>query len=154
MVDSYKDLLNMIDSHENILKSCKDSLAQIQSFLVSQGAPQGYKEGTSYVDADCIHGSRKELHPDMLQKLIDEAQRTENMIFLEENILENLYKTKENVMNKLKGLTGIDYKVAYLREVEGYNLIQIASKLEKSYDYIKEISSRIKKRREKEKENL
>lgn len=154
MIDSYKDLLSMIDSHENILKSCRDSLAQIKEFLLNQGAPQGYKEATSYVDADCIRGSRKELHPDMFQKLIDEAQRIENMIFLEENILDGLYKTRKAVLGKLKGLTGIDYQVAYLREVEGCNLIQIASKLEKSYDYIKEISSRIKKRREKSKENL
>lgn len=149
MIDSYKDLLSMIDSHENILKSCKDSLTQIQAFLLMQGAPEGYKKATSYLDADCIHGGRKELHPDMIQKLVDEVRRTENMIFLEENILENLYKTKKAILDKLKGLTGIDYQVAYLKEVESYNLIQISSKLEKSYDYIKEISSRIKKKREK-----
>lgn len=149
MVDSYKDLLLMIDSHKNILNTCKENLKQIKEFLIKQGAPQGYKESTSYLDADCIHGGKKELHPDMIMKIVDEARQTENMIFLEENILENLYKTKKNVLDKLKGLDGIDYKVAYLKEVEGYNLTQIASKLEKSYDYIAEISSRIKKKRKK-----
>ncbi|KLU74260.1 MULTISPECIES: hypothetical protein [Clostridium] len=146
-MDSYKNLLNLIESHESTLGVCKENLLAIEKFLVSHSAPKMYSECTSYLDADCIHGSRKEMHADVLQNIIEESERIKQTILLEEHLLRSLYSAKENVKNKLKNLKGIEYNVAYLKEVEGYNLIQIASKLEKSYDYIKEISSRIKKKR-------
>ncbi|WP_039245745.1 hypothetical protein [Clostridium novyi] len=145
-MDSYKNLLNLIESHESTLKVCKKNLLIIEKFLINHAAPETYKKFTSYLDADCIHGGRRELHPDVLQNIINESEKIKQTILLEEKILNNLYRTKSNVKNKLKNLNGIEYNVAYLKEVEGYNLIQIASKLGKSYDYIKEISSRIKKK--------
>ena len=46
---------------------------------------------------------------------------------------------------KIKKLEGIDYKVVYLRDIEGKSLVEIADELGYSYDYIKEISARNKK---------
>ncbi|EHN17044.1 hypothetical protein [Clostridium sporogenes] len=147
-MNSYKDLMKLIEIHEEILDSYKESLSKINGFLLYSGAPEGYKKGTSYVDADCIHGGKKFLHPDMMENLAYGTEEIKNMISKEEDILKGLYITRKNIKHKLNGLTGIEHKVAYLKEVEGYNLIQVACKLGKSYDYIKEISSKIKKYRE------
>lgn len=149
MTNSYKDLLNLIEIHTNIKESYEESLDKILLFLKYSGCPDIYKTRTSFVDADSIHGSRKELRPDILQNMLNEINRTKQLIEHEDKILKSLCNTKLSVKNKLKGLQGIDYQVAYLKEVEGYNLIQISSKLNKSYDYIREISSRIKKSKEK-----
>lgn len=147
MMNSYEDLIKLIEIHEEILSTYKKSLNKTKEFLLYSGAPEGYKKSTSYVDADCRHASRKFLHPDMIEDLIYGTDEIKSMIIKEEDILKGLYKTRENIKYKLNGLTGIQYKVAYLKEIEGYNLIQIAYKLGKSYDYIKEISSKIKKHR-------
>lgn len=110
--------------------------------MIKNSCPKGYSHGTSYVDADCIHGSKEELHADMIQKYIEECERYKNMIYLQEEILKGLVKTKNKVDEKLKTLKGLEYKVMYLKMVEGMNLQEIASKLGYSYQYIREIASK------------
>lgn len=141
-IKCYKDLLELIDINENILNNCKQSYRQIEMFLLKQGRPAGYREATSYIDADCIRGSREELHAEDYQKLINEMQQLDSMRFLQEEILKNLYKTKDEIDNKLINLQGLEYKVEYLKYVKGYSLQQIADELNYSIDRIKQISAR------------
>jgi DNA-directed RNA polymerase specialized sigma subunit len=143
-INSYKDLLELIDINENILNNCKQSHRQIEMYLLKQGRPAGYREATSYIDADCIKGSRPELHADSLQKLIDEMSKLESMIFLQEEILKGLYNTKKEIDSKLKKLEGLEYKVYYMNEVEGKTLREVAATLGYSEEHIRRVHSKTK----------
>lgn len=145
VINNYKELNDLIKMNQNILDQCKENLLKINKHLIKNNCPSGYSSGTSYVDADCIHGSREELHPDMLQNLIDEGERYRSMIFLQEEILNGLKETKNKTDNILKNLKGIEYRITYLQYVEGYSYQQIASELGYTYQYIRLICAKINK---------
>ncbi len=142
MKETYKNLIELIEINENIKFNCESNLRLIQKFILKQ-APKSYSCGTSYVDADCIHGSRNELNALNYKKLIDEMEKLNSMIFLQEEILKGYYEAKQNIDVKLKTLKGINYNVAYLKLVEGYSLKAIAIELNISYDYAMKISAKI-----------
>ncbi|MNI86465.1 hypothetical protein D3C73_1435630 [compost metagenome] len=50
----------------------------------------------------------------------------------------------ENNLNKFEGL---EYQVAYMRDIQGLPLYKIAEQLGYSYDWIRKVSSRIKAQR-------
>lgn len=52
--------------------------------------------------------------------------------------------TKKAIEKMLGDLEGLEYKVAYMRDVKKMRLYEIASELGYSHDHIKRISSRIK----------
>lgn len=145
MIGNYEDLLELIGVNENIYNNCRKSYREIERFLLNLGMPAGYPEGTSYLDADSIHGGKKELHSDHLQQLVDEMRKLESMIFLQESILESLYAARKNYLRKLKGLTGIDYKIVYKRDLEKKSLQQIADELGYSLDRVKQLSAKNKR---------
>lgn len=142
MLEAYKDLVEMIGINEEILYTCKANLKEIRDYFIKSEAPKGYSVATSYVDADCIHGGKSEMHLGTWQRLVEECSKLESMIYLQEEMLKNLYKVKKNTDDKLRGLEGLEYKVCYLKYVEGNNLQQISSKLGYSYQYIKEIHAK------------
>ena len=142
MKETYKNLLELIEINENIKYNCESNLRLIERFILKQG-PKGYSSGTSYVDADCIHGGTAEMHEEDYKKLLDESEKLKHMIFLQEEILKGLYETKKGIDEKLNDLTGIDYDVAYLKLVEGKTLHEIASELHISEIYAKKISAKI-----------
>lgn len=142
MKETYKNLLELIQINENIKHNCKINLRLIEKFLLKQG-PKGFSSGTSYLDADCIHGSRGEMHAEDYGKLMIECEKLTNMIFLQDNILKRLYETKKNIDEKLKDLEGIEYEVAYLKLVKGYTINDIAKELHISEIYAKKISAKI-----------
>ncbi|WP_251861955.1 DNA-binding response regulator [Clostridium sp. Marseille-Q2269] len=142
MKETYNNLLELIKINENIKQNCENNLRLIERFLLKQG-PKGFPNSTSYLDADCIHGSKGEMHVEDYGKLMNECEKLKNMIFLQHNILEGLYETKNNIDKKLKKLEGIEYEVAYLKLVKGYTIHSIASKLNISESYARQISSRI-----------
>jgi DNA-directed RNA polymerase specialized sigma subunit len=142
-MQSYKDLLELININENILSNCKENKRMIEMFLLKQGRPAGYREATSYLDADCIRGSRAELHAEDYQKLIEEMEQLDNMIYLQEEILKNLYKTKDEIDHKLINLQGLEYKVYYMKTVKGMTLREIAATLQYSEEHIRRIHSKV-----------
>jgi len=142
MKETYNNLLELIDINENIKYNCESNIRLIEKFLLKQG-PKSYSSSTSYLDADCIHGSRKEMDTEDYGKLIDELGKLRHMILLQNSILDGLYKTKKNIDTKLKKLKGIEHDVAYLKLVEGYSIHAIASKLHISESYAMKISAKI-----------
>ncbi|MNO23024.1 hypothetical protein D3C76_128160 [compost metagenome] len=59
--------------------------------------------------------------------------------------VKRLVKSKmENNLNKFEGL---EYQVAYMRDIQGLPLYKIAEQLGYSYDWIRKVSSRIKAQR-------
>lgn len=138
-----KEISELIDLNINILNGCRESKIKIECFLLMSSCPDGYSEGISYLDADCIHGSRKEYHVDDYQRLMEEMSRLDSMIILQEDILNNLNNIRNTLVERVKGLKGLEYKVGIKYYLEGKSLKEIADDLGYSYDYMKEINSRI-----------
>ncbi len=137
-----REINELIKLNENILERCLYSKSQIESFFRYHSEPKGYSKGTSYIDADTIHGSKKEYHPEDYQKLIEELGRLESIIFLQTEILDNLNKLREDLINSTKELEGIEYKVVVMHNLEGKTLREISEELGYSYQYIREVHQR------------
>ncbi|WP_110930663.1 hypothetical protein [Paenibacillus bouchesdurhonensis] len=54
---------------------------------------------------------------------------------------------RQKIEDSIRDFQGIEYQVAYMRDVEGLPLYKIADKLGYSYDWIRKVSSRIKAQR-------
>ncbi|NBI08227.1 hypothetical protein [Senegalia massiliensis] len=77
-----------------------------------------------------------------LAEAIERLQRIESNLFLHSEAITKMEEEKEKMEKKLKDLVGLEYRVIYMRDIEGKKLKDIASELNYSYDYIKEISAR------------
>ncbi|MUG24754.1 hypothetical protein GNQ08_20510 [Paenibacillus macerans] len=54
---------------------------------------------------------------------------------------------RQKIEANIRDFQGIEYQVAYMRDVEGLPLYKIADRLGYSYDWIRKVSSRIKAQR-------
>jgi hypothetical protein len=150
MYKCYKELLELIDINEKILNNCKQNLRDIELYMIKSGQPKGYGKSTSFLDADCVHGSKPELRYDILQQLVDEQEKLGSMIYLQESILAGLYKTKKEIDDKLNSLEGLEHKVFYKRFISGKSIKTTWSELEDeglrhSYKYIENIYTKVGK---------
>ena len=59
--------------------------------------------------------------------------------------LDNLDNTRIKIETLLSNFRGLEYRIAYLRYVEGKTLKEISETINYSYDYIRELWSRMKK---------
>ncbi|CEG23138.1 hypothetical protein BN1080_02082 [Planococcus massiliensis] len=59
--------------------------------------------------------------------------------------IEDKKKLRRNIQEKLNGFEGLEYKVAYLRIVQGKRLEDIAEELGYSVDWIKKVSATVTK---------
>jgi hypothetical protein len=74
-----------------------------------------------------------------------QAEKTIDSLNKMNEKLEQMENARIRIKDLLSQFKGIEHKVAYKRYVEGKNLKEIAAELDYSYDYIREIMSRIKK---------
>ena len=79
------------------------------------------------------------------EEFLFRLHQLESYIYLHEEAITTMIKSKENIEKHLERLQGLDKKVVYLRDIEEKSLIDIAEELGYSYDYIREISSRNKR---------
>lgn len=78
-------------------------------------------------------------------RLIEGMTRLEHMLEIEERILKSMQESEKVLDDKLKRLEGIDYRVAYLIQVKGRTLQEVADELGYSLGYIKNISANLNK---------
>lgn len=128
-----KDLYKCQSIHKKLIRLAKEE----KENLLKTVGPAEYSNGTSYLDADCIHGSRKEM---CIQEIIEQSGRLENMIYLENCILEKTEKEIKKIKKGLKGLEGLELKVREMRTIEGKKLNQIANELGYSEGYIRRVA--------------
>lgn len=143
---SYNDLIETIEIAEGILSSCENSLYKIECFFIKEkknGCPLS-GVGTSYVDADTIHGGKPELRYDNLAEIIKEQRHLENMIFLQEGILENLNAAKVEVNERINKLEGLTEKVFYNRVIMNYSQEKTSAIINKSVRQIQNIEKKYK----------
>lgn len=73
---------------------------------------------------------------------IEWINKIDNHIYIHQDTIERLTKIKEQIKQNIENMDGLDKKVAYMRDVEGKKLIEIADELGYSEIYIKKISAR------------
>lgn len=65
-----------------------------------------------------------------------------DLVELYASILDEKEKTRKEIEQHMSEFEGIEYKVAYLRDVKGMTLPEVAADLGYSYDWIKKLSAR------------
>lgn len=112
--------------------------------LMEEAAPKGYRTGTSYVDADNIHGNRSPAFVDILPKIMMMDQEICNC----ENQIRVIEKAEKLIMDRALGLNKTEKVVTVLRDYVGLNLREIAEVLGYDYGYIRKISAKRRNRLE------
>ncbi|TCO79118.1 RNA polymerase sigma factor sigma-70 region 4 domain-containing protein [Marinisporobacter balticus] len=141
-IDNYKDLCADIDVHKCIIEDIENELIQLQKLLL-----RGPKEITG-IDYSREPGSGQVIHISM-DRILDRMNRIGVRLEVEKKILESKFETRKKIDEVLKGLTGLDAKVAYMRDIQERSLQEISDELGYSYNWISKISSRIGKNKAK-----
>lgn len=82
--------------------------------------------------------------PMPLDKIIDRLNLIDQSISDLYRLRNAKEDTKQTIEKMLGDLEGLEYKVAYMRDVRKMKLQEIAEELKYSYDHIKRISSRVR----------
>lgn len=112
------------------------------SRLIQHGGPGEIRAESSYLDADCIHGSGNRMDAITISqeivRITNEINEIQGKI---DRIAEHLKRSRELVplLNDNKK------KVWYLRDYCGLNLVEIADEIHLSYQRVKEISAQLNK---------
>ena len=139
-IESYKDLCTEIE----IAKTRLEYLLNQREMLVKLLDNNRPKEIQPVIYSDMPHGSKNFIS---LDRLVDGINRIDNQIYIETNLLEGMETTKTKIEEKLRGLEGIKYKIAYKKTIEGKTLQQIADELGYSIGYVKNLSMELNKER-------
>lgn len=78
---------------------------------------------------------------DILEGL-DRLRRLEHHLYIHSEAIEKMREEKEKMEKQLKDLVGLEYRVIYMRDIEGKSLKEIAIELNYNYQYIREVASR------------
>ena len=137
IIKSYKDLCEEIEIWKERLKTYEIQLKAIVKLAKLDGPSDitAIDYSKPYVNGTRQIGFEEAL--EMLHKI-------ESHIYLHKEAIESMEKHKKRIEERLKKLEGIDYKVVYMRDIEGKSLVEIAENLGYSYQYIKEVSARNK----------
>lgn len=85
------------------------------------------------------------LMPLPLDKIIERLNKIDDSLSVLDQILNEKKRSKERLEIALGSLNGVEYKVAYMRDIKRMRLQEIADELGYSHEHIRRISSRIKK---------
>lgn len=137
-IKSYKDLCSEIEIWKERLKTYEIQIEAIKKLAKLDGPKDitGIDYTQPYVDGTSQIGFEEAL--EMLGKI-------ESHIYLHQQAITNMEKSRKRMEKKIKELEGLDQKVVYLRDIEGMTLAEIAEKLGYSEIYIKKISARNKR---------
>ena len=138
-MNSYKDLTTEIKISKIRLEGIKEQKDQLLKLMYAS-MPDELKAMTY---SDMPKGGRNDMS---LDRIIEQLNRLDSMIFIEENILVNMEDTEKQIGDKLKEFTGLNYKIAYMREVNHRSLQEIADELGYTLGYVKNLSSKVNKK--------
>lgn len=138
-VKHYKEICGEIDSYYTRVKDLERELKYLQK-MMHTNAPKEI----SAVDhtQERVKSSR---HVLPLDEIVSRMNRITEMLVLFYEILKEKEQARRRLEETISEFEGLDYKVAYLR-AQGKSLIEIADELGYSYGWIRQISSRNKKR--------
>lgn len=135
-IDNYKDLCKQVEIHIETVEILETEKYALEKLLVNN-APKDIK-GLDYSSEG--HGSKNFTSFDRTYTRLQEVKRK---IKIEKELYMEMADAKENVKVQIASLDGIFHKVAFLRDIEGMKLKDIAKKLCKTEGYIENISSKL-----------
>lgn len=92
--------------------------------------------------SDMPHGCKNFMS---LDRIVEGINRIDNQLYIETSLIEGMESTRVKIEEKLKGLEGVKYKVAYMKVIEGKTYREIAVDLNLSEDRIRHIGADIKR---------
>lgn len=137
VVDSYKNLLIEIE----IVRKRIEGLEVDRELMVKSLFKSAPKEISSVNYDGMPKGS---MSHKTLDRTWEDIRRIDNMLFLENTFLENKLKIKNQIEERIGKLEGIEYKVAFMKDIKGKNLKEIAEELGYSHEHIRRIYSKAK----------
>ena len=137
-IESYKDLLNLINQHEGIIAGAQEEIDYLTKQLHTTEP-----HDISSVNMDGMPKGNLSLLS--IDRCVEGIARCQHLIEIEKSQLEQLRQRQGEIKDKLDELEGLYFKVAVLRDVEGKSLTEIADYLGYSLDYIKHISAEIRR---------
>lgn len=127
-VRTYYDVTKEIEILELRLADLEDNLKHARKVLFDGKLPSG--DQTVYMPLD------KALK--QYDAIVEDIRETSDRLTKKKMI-------RERMEDQIRSFKGLEYQVAYLRDIERMTLKAIAKELKYSEDYIKKVSSRIKK---------
>lgn len=137
-IKSYKDLCEEIEIWKERVKAYEAEIEALKKLAKIYGP--GEVKGLDYSQP-----KGEGVNQIGFEEFLERLQKLESHIYIHLEAIENMEKHKKNIEERIKKLNGIDYKVVYMRDIEGKSLVEIAEELGYSYDYIKEVSARNKR---------
>ena len=132
------DLNQMLENHSILLKN----YIQERDRIIESSAPSGYGHGTSYVDADRIRGTAQ---VDFLD-VADKIQVLKEKIEFEQKVISSITKDIEKLTVNTNNLSDTTSRIFEKRYVQGKSLKQIAEEENYSYEYIRTLFTRIRRK--------
>ena len=137
IIKSYKELCSEIEMWKWRIEAYKAEIKALKKMANIYGPSE--VKGIDYTQ-DNVKGRGQVSFETYLIRL----QQLESHIYLHEETIDSMIKSKNKIEEYLEELEGLDRKVVYMRDVDNKTLRGIADKLGYSHQYIKEISSRNK----------
>ena len=138
-IGNYKELILEIETSRQRLECIEGQKEQLTKLMYAFTSP--VKELKAMVYDDMPKGGQATEY----ERLEEGMRKLENMIDIEERILLKAEETEAKINDRLKKFEGIDYKVAYLMQIKGYTVQEVADELGYSFYYIQNISAKVNK---------
>jgi hypothetical protein len=136
-VKCYEGLCREIENYETRLESL---IAQKEGIMKRWLKPLGDISGTDYTRTR-VQGGRQRL--DMEEELFHLGE-TENSIEQYQSLLEKLHGSRDKMKEQIDEMKGMEYKISFMKRVEGKSLLVISEELNYSYGYIRQRSSEMR----------
>lgn len=133
-IQSYKDLVNLIEQHKAIIAGAEQ---EIEYLIDQMHATEPHIPSGMLIDGQ----PKGNLSPLSMDRCVEGIQRCQHLIEIEEAQIQKLEEKKAEIEGKLNELEGLYFKVAVMRDIEGKSLKQIADVLGYTEGYIKNISA-------------
>ena len=132
-INNYKDLCKQLEIHSETIDALETERYGLEKLLECNkpkdikaidysGQPIGSKDFTSY------------------DRTIARIAEISRKIKIEKELYGEMNDSKEKIKTQVEALQGINYRVAYMRDIKGMKLEDIANELNKSLDWIRHIS--------------
>lgn len=83
--------------------------------------------------------------PLSLDKIVERLNKIDDQLAYHYEALREKKSSRDKIEKLIEEFEGLEYKVAYMRDVKGMKLYEIADELGYSHDHIRRVSSRVKK---------
>jgi DNA repair ATPase RecN len=135
-VKCYQDLCREIEIYEMRLESL---IAQKDAIVDGWLKPISDISGIDYA-APRVQENHCKLD---LAEQLPRIEALEKDIEKYQLLLDKVKECQRTIENRINNMDGIEYKIAYMRVIEGKNLKKIAKELNYSYGYVRQVCMRV-----------